>query len=133
MRALPIFLAFTTLLAGAASAAPAATAPAAAAIQPTTQQMQEIEGAYALADGRRAWVFMQDNRLIVEIGRQQKELTMVAQNQFASRDGTVSLRFQPQGHRDDDRIVLNYGDAFDNTQPIRLAAGRQRPGRGGAD
>jgi hypothetical protein len=128
MRALPIFLAFTTLVAGAASAAPATTA-----IQPTSQQMQEIEGAYALADGRRAWVFVRDSRIIVEIGQQQKELTMTAENQFVSRDGTVSLRFQPQGHPDADRIVLNYGYGFDNAQPTRLAAGRQRPGRGSAD
>jgi hypothetical protein len=128
MRALPIFLAITTLVAGAATAAPAATA-----IQPTTQQMQEIGGAYALADGRRASVFVQDNRLIVEIGRQQKELTMIAPNQFVSRDGAVSLRFQPEGHPDGDRIVLNYGYSFDNTQPTRLAADRQRLGRGSAD
>jgi len=124
MKMLSIALATTALLAGAASAGPVTD------LRATAQQMSDVEGTYQLENGQRARVFALDQKLYVEVGRHRKELVLTAPDQFTSRDGAISMRFQPDAPGD--RIVLGYRRDTQDPIPVMLAAGPRR-GRGGLD
>jgi hypothetical protein len=103
------------------------------AVQPTAQQIADIEGTYALSDGRRARVYGLDNRLYIEIGaHQQKELFVVGPNRFASRHGEVSLLVRPGQGDNADAIELAFIPALGGRAPRRFASG-PIPGRGYLD
>lgn len=127
MRALTtILFATTTLLSGAAATAMAAEP---AQQQPTYQQITDMEGTYALSDGRRARLFVLDGGLHLELGRRHAQLERDGQGRWVTRNGTITLQFQQDPKSD--RIVLNYGNPAE-TPPIRLAS-REAHGRGAAD
>jgi hypothetical protein len=129
MRALTsILFATTTLLSGLAATTASAAGPAAP--QATAQQMEEIEGHYALSDGRRARIFVMDSRLYLELGRHYKELEPAGQDSWVTRDRSLSLQFRQDQAAN--QIVLHYRDDLPDAAPIRLAAREQR-GRGGID
>jgi hypothetical protein len=121
-------LAASTLLASSATAAPiAADAPQ----QATRQQMDEIVGSYKLSDNRRADIFTSEGQLYLRIGRSpQKELVLAGQNRFATRDGSIAIRFSPDVGND--RIVLEHDRRIGQPDTIRLAS-NERTGRGGAN
>ena len=126
MKLPSIALAATALLAVSASA----TAAPESELRATAQQRMDLEGTYQLENGQRARVFELDQRLYVELGRHRKELVLVAPDRFASRDGAISMQFQPDAPGD--RIVLGYRRDDRQAMPVRLASSR-RHGRGGAD
>lgn len=125
MRMLSITLASTLLL--------SATALAGGGIgeRPTAQQIVDAEGSYLLENGERIRVFGLDNRLYVELGHHRKELVVAGPGRFASKDGSVSLLFDPDG--DADKVVLGYRRDADGGIPARMAAADQRLARAGAD
>jgi len=123
MKQLSIVLATLAMLAATAAAT-------AAAGSGTAQQRGDLEGTYQLENGQRVRVFELDERLYVEVGRYRKELVMVAPNRFASRDGAVSMQFQPEAPGE--RIVLGYRRDAQQALPVMLASGQQN-GRGSAD
>lgn len=128
MRALLTFLAASTLLASSAIAAPiAADVPQ----QATRQQMDEIVGSYKLSDNRRADIFTSEGQLYLRIGRSpQKELVLAGQNRYATRDGSIAIRFSAD--IGNDRIVLEHDRRIGQPDTIRLAS-NERTGRGGAN
>jgi hypothetical protein len=121
MKQLSIVLATLAMLAATATAT---------AGSGTAQQRGDLEGTYQLENGQRVRVIALDERLYVEVGRYRKELVMVAPNRFASRDGAVSMQFQPEAPGE--RIVLGYRRDAQQALPVMLASG-QRTGRGSAD
>jgi hypothetical protein len=128
MKLLNLALAFTTLLAVSAGV----TANPGTELRATAQQRMDLEGTYQLDNGQRARVFELDQKLYVELGRHRKELVLVAPNRFGSRDGAISLQFQPEAPGE--RIVLGYRRGDIQAMPVMLASGqRQRHGRGSAD
>lgn len=112
MRTLPLFLAAAFLLAGPAHAGP----------PPDIEQMTDIAGRYALADGRIADLFIHDRVLVIELDGRQEELLPVSPNRYATRDGTLSMRYRP-GPRTDD-IVLGHALTPDTMDPTGPRAGR---------
>ncbi|MGJ7914535.1 hypothetical protein ACI48D_03525 [Massilia sp. LXY-6] len=129
MRALSLFLATTALLTtvGAAQADAGSTEP----LSTTAQQMDEVTGTYKLSDGRRAELFVLDNRIYVRIGSgQQKELHLAGTDRFASLDGRLSVQFGPRLATD--HIVLAQDRSIAGRDTIRLAS-NERAGRGSAD
>lgn len=125
MRMLSIILASTLLL--------SATALAGGGIgeRPTAQQIVDVEGTYGLENGERLRMFGLDGRLYVEVGHHRKELVVAGPGRFASKDGTVSLRFDPDA--DPDKVVLGYRRDVDNGIPLRMASADRHRARGGAD
>jgi hypothetical protein len=92
MRTLSTVYLATTLLAGSALA----STPA-AGTHATAQQLQTIEGAYKLSNGRVLHLSAVDNRLYAEVnGHQRTELVAAAENVFASRDGTIKVTYKPE-------------------------------------
>jgi hypothetical protein len=129
MQKLLTRLAAGTLLAASAIAAPIAAAGTAQ--EATAQQMHDAKGAYRLSDGRRADIYVLDNRLYVRIGRsQQKELVLAGSNRFASRDGSIAIQFGQ--NFDNERIVLEHARGIGQLDTIRIAS-NERAGRGSAD
>jgi len=129
MRALTsILFATATLLSGLA--ATPATAADLSKPDATLQQMKEIEGQYALSDGRRARIFVMDSRLFLDLGRHYKELEPAGSDSWVTRDRTLSLQFKQD--QAGNRFVLHFRDDLPDAAPIRLAARDQR-GRGGID
>jgi hypothetical protein len=128
MRALLTVLAASTLLASSATAAPiAADAPQ----QASAQQMAEVTGSYKLSDNRRADIFTREGQLYVRIGRSpQKELVLAGPNRFATRDGSIAIRFGSDANND--RIVLEHDRGIGQPDTIRIAS-NQPTGRGSAD
>lgn len=129
MRALTTILFATTLLGGAATAAGADLAGP----QATAQTMQEMEGSYALSNGRRARIFVMDNRLYLDLGQRNKgykELESTGADRWVTRDRTLSLQFTPD--QAGGRIALHARGDLPDAAPIQLAA-RDRRGRGGID
>lgn len=127
MRALKtILFATTTLLSGFATMVYAADL----APEPTHQQMVEMEGNYARADGRHARLLVMDNRLFMDIGRHYKELEPAGPDQWTTRDRSITLLYK-RGEAADE-IVLDYRKDLPDAAPIRLAARDQR-GRGAID
>lgn len=122
MRMLSITLASTLLL--------SANALAGGGIgeRPTAQQIVDVEGTYGLENGERLRVFGLDGRLYVQVGHHRKELVVAGPDRFASKDGTVSLLYDPSG--DSDKVVLGYLRNADSGIPVRMALADQR--RGGA-
>lgn len=125
MRILSLALASTLLLSGAAFAGPETGG------RPTAQQMMEAEGSYALDNGERVRVFELDNRLYMEVGHHRKELLMDGPDRFVSKDGSISMRFQPGPGAD--KVVLGYRRDAQDGIPVRMASAAQRRGRGSAD
>jgi len=101
MRTIHLVLAATAFLGAAAGATPASVPD----LQPTFQQLHEIEGSYRLANGDRADVQVLDQHLFVEVRHQRKELVMVGAERFESRDGSISLRYEAGAP---DKVVLGY-------------------------
>jgi hypothetical protein len=102
-------------------------------VRPTAQQIADIEGIYALSDGRRARVYGEDNRLYIKIGaHQQKELFLAGPDRFASRHGEVLLRVLPGQGDKPDRIELGFIPALGGRAPHRFASG-PIPGNGFLD
>jgi len=123
MRMLSIILASTLLL--------STTALAGGGIgeRPTAQQIVDAEGVYGLDNGERLNVFGLDGRLYVEIGRHRKEVVVAGPNRFASKDGSVSITFEPE--TDPDKVVLGYQRDWDSGIPLRMAlAARRQAGAG---
>jgi hypothetical protein len=130
MRALSIFLAVTALLTTVGTAQ-AADAGSTGLRQASFHQMARAKGSYELDDGRRAQLFVQDNRLYVRIGRSgQTELLLDGPDRYASRDGKIVVRFDSE--TDNRHIVLEHTPDVGSLDAIRLAA-NDRPGKGGAD
>lgn len=126
MRALTtILFATTTLLSGLA--ATTATAADHTAPEATLQQMKDIEGQYALSDGRRARIFIMDSRLYLDLGRHYRELEPAGSDNWVTRDRTLSLQFK-QGQAGN-QFVLHLRDDLPDAAPIRLASVDRR-GRG---
>jgi hypothetical protein len=102
--------------------------------RPTAQEIANAEGLYGLQDGYRAHLFGLDDKLYVRIGAgPQKELQLVGPRHFASPDGDVSIRFQPERERDDaERIAVEYMRAPGGHPPVMFSTG-PRPGRGWLD
>jgi hypothetical protein len=126
MRALTtILFATTTLLSGLATT----TATAADLSKPdaTLQQMKEVEGQYALSDGRRARIFVMDARLYLDLGRHYKELEPAGPDSWVTRDRSLSLQFR-QGQAGNQFVLHNRNDLPD-AAPVRLASVDRR-GRG---
>jgi hypothetical protein len=134
MQALCIFLATAGLLTAAGMAQAQTQARPADLHRASAEQMDKTVGAYKLSDGRRAELYMLGERLYVRIGLgQQKELLLAGPNQFASRDGKISIQFGPEF--DNERIVLAHDHGFappPAQDTIRLAS-NERAGRGRAD
>lgn len=124
MPTLPLIVA-TALMIGPAALAGAAP-PAAV---PPLDQMIDMAGSYALPDGRVAQLSVDDARLYIDLGGQQEELVPVAPGRYATRDGSLALRYRPGLQRDD--IVLDYWAQPRPAQGARLAA-LDRWSRGGA-
>jgi len=114
MRMLSIILASTLLLSASALAG------GGIGERPTAQQIVDVEGTYALDNGERLRVFGLDGRLYVEVGHHRKELVVAGPDLFASKDGSVSLRFDPDG--DADKVVLGYRRDVDSGIPLRMAS-----------
>lgn len=114
MHTLPLIV-VTSLMLG--SAAQSAAAPPAAA---PFDQMIDMAGSYALPDGRVAQLSVDDARLYIDLGGQQEELVPVAPGRYATRDGSLALRYRPGPRRDD--IVLDYWVKPRSAQGARLAA-----------
>jgi hypothetical protein len=130
MRALSVFLASATLLTAAGTAQ--AQAGSAELSRATAQQMDRVTGAYKLSDGRRAELYVLDEKLYVRIERgPQKQLLLAGPNQFASRDGSVSIQFGPE--LDNERIVLAHDRGFAPPQDTIRLASNERAGRGSAN
>lgn len=98
--------------------------------RPTAQQIVDVEGTYGLENGERLRVFGLDGRLYVEVGHHRKELVVAGPGRFASKDGTVSLLFNPD--RDADKVVLGYRRDTHSGIPLRMALADQRREYGGA-
>lgn len=93
MRTLSIVCLATTLLAGSALA----DSPAPANTGPTAEQLQIIEGAYKLSNGRVLKLSTVDNHLYAEVnGRHKTELFAAAENVFTSRDGAIKVTYKPE-------------------------------------
>jgi len=97
--------------------------------RPTAQQIVDVEGSYGLENGERLRVFGLDNRLYVEVGQHRKELVVAGPGRFASKDGSVSLLFDPDG--DADKVVLGYQRDWDSGIPLRMALAARRQAGGG--
>jgi hypothetical protein len=129
MRALSIFLAAAALLSTVSTAH--ADAGSAEPRRATAQQMDQVTGTYKLSDGRRAEIFVLDERLYVRIGRgPQTEFQLAGPDRFASIDGRMSIQFGPD--LDTDRIVLAHDPIIVRKDAIRLAS-NERGVRGGAN
>jgi hypothetical protein len=130
MRALSIFLATATLLTAAGTAQ--AQAGSAELHRVSAEQMDKVIGTYKLSDGRRAELFALGEGLYMRIERgPQKQLLLAGPNQFASRDGRVSIQFGPE--LDNERIVLAHDRGFAPPQETIRLASNERVGRGSAD
>lgn len=70
------------------------------------QLIDDVEGAYALSNGRRLDLIDIDDRLYADFGRRRIELREVGPQRFASRGGDVQMSWAPGRYRD--RIVLSY-------------------------
>jgi hypothetical protein len=92
--------------------------------------MEDMQGTYALSDGRRARIFIMNDRLYLDLGRHYKALEPAGPDSWVTHDHALSLQFKPGGERN--QIVLNYRGDLPDAAPIRLAARDQR-GRGGID
>jgi hypothetical protein len=103
------------------------------AVRPTAQQIVDVEGIYALSDGRRARIYGLDSRLYIKIGaHQQKELFLAGPDRFASRHGEVLLRVLPGQGDNPDRIELGFIPALGGRAPHRFSTG-PIPGNGFLD
>lgn len=122
MRMLSITLASTLLLSACALAGDRVGE------RPTAQQIVDVEGTYGLENGARLRVFGINGRLYVEVGNHRKELVAAGPDRFASKDGTVSLLYDPGG--ESDKVVLGYLRGADSGIPVQMALADQR--RGGA-
>jgi hypothetical protein len=122
MPTLPLIVA-TALMIGPAALAGAAPP----AVIPPLDQMIDMAGSYALPNGRVAQLSVDDARLYIDLGGQQEELVPVAPGRYATRDGSLTLRYRPGPRRDD--IMLDYWVTPRPVQGAHLAA-LDRWGRG---
>jgi hypothetical protein len=102
--------------------------------RPTAQEIADAEGLYGLDDGYRAHLFGLDSTLYVRIGAgPEKRLLLVGPDHFASPDGDVSIRFQPERDDDDaERVVVEYYRPRGG-HPPRIFSTGPLPGRGFVD
>ena len=119
MNRMTICLGAALLLAGAAHAAPERPS-----MHATAQQKVDLEGTYALDNGQRARIFVLDDKLYIELGRQRKELVPAGPDAFASRDGKVSVQARPGT---DGGILVGYQPAVQDDAAARYAAAGKRP------
>jgi hypothetical protein len=108
MRKVPyLFLAASLLgCAAYASAAEPGSPESAKKEQLTVEEMRELEGAYALADGRIMQLKMIDDRLYLDVGRRgQWQLLRTGVDTLATKDNRISIVFK---RADNDEIVLSY-------------------------
>lgn len=111
MRKLPFLFLIASLFACAAHASGAENQPARQA-QLTIEQMHEIEGVYALGDGRTVEIKVIDDRLYLDVGRRGRwQLLETGTYTFTTRSDEVSLSFKRGADFDKDQIVLNYDSA----------------------
>jgi hypothetical protein len=101
---------------------------------PTAQEIATVEGVYGLSDGFRAHLYGLDDRLYVRIGAgSEKMLRAVGPGRYASRNGDVSIQFQPpDAGYDADRVEVAYYRKPGARPPIMFSTGL-RPGRGFLD
>jgi hypothetical protein len=122
MRTLSIVCLATTLLAGSALAG----SPAPDNTGATAQQLQTIEGAYKLSNGRILRLSTIDNRLYGDInGFHRTELVAAAENVFASRDGAIKVTYKPETATSLEQIAVSY-----ERDPGALARASSERGRG---
>ena len=71
------------------------------------QLASEVEGTYALSNGRRLELIDLDQRVYADFGKWSRvELTEVGPHRFASREGDVQMTWVPGGRTD--KILLSY-------------------------
>jgi hypothetical protein len=96
MRKLQFVLPAVLLISSAVASAAPAPAKNTPLRLPTAQQMQEMEGSYALADGRIAQIIALDDRLYVEVNhRDRRELVATGEDKFETRDRAISIEYKP--------------------------------------
>lgn len=97
------------LASGVANAA--TTAPAQALLEPTVEQMSQLEGVYGLADGKRVRITQTDGRLYADLGKHLRlQLFLARPDTIASRDGRVSIRLAQPG-KAEPLLVVRQADA----------------------
>lgn len=106
---------FALALFAATSAQAASPADADAAFQRiSTEQLFEMQGDYQLSNGHRLVLTELDQRLYAVLGKHdRRELLATGDNTFTTRDGSISLRFQPGA--DGNHIVLTNADSTDRS------------------
>jgi hypothetical protein len=121
MRTLSIVCLATTLLAGSALAG----SPAPANTGATAQQLENIEGAYKLSNGRVLRLSTVDNRLYAEVnGHHRTELVAAAENVFASRDGAIKVTYKPETETSLEQIAVSF--ARDTGETLASASESER-------
>jgi hypothetical protein len=105
MRKLSVVCLAAALLAGPVLAAPAAD------VHATAEQLSNVEGTYGLSNGRVLRLYTLDNRLYAELKSSRTELVAVGENAYASKDGTISVKYNPDASRDEIAVTLGVDPA----------------------
>lgn len=73
------------------------TSPPPNSLPPSGQLFDQMEGKYQLSNGQRVTLHRVHQRLWIDFGRRRDvPLDRVGETQFASRDGSVRLSYQPE-------------------------------------
>lgn len=109
MRKLPYLFLTASLFGCAAHAAEPGSIESVKKEQLTIEQMRELEGAYALADGRTAQIRMIDDRLYLDVGRHGRwQLLAAGAETFSTRNNEISITFERSTGKAEDKITLSY-------------------------
>jgi hypothetical protein len=92
--------------------------PSATQVRATAEQLQNVERTYSLSNGRVLTLVRFDDRLYAELKGSRTELVPVAENVYASRDGSLSVTYK-QDASSENGVVSVEGDRtlLDQTLP----------------
>jgi len=120
MRTLPFIFTALFMLCGSAMATPSSAeksgdpAPFRQAL--TTEQLHELQGTYRLANGRKLQLSASDDRMYASLnGRDLIELVATAENTLSSKDGAISVNYQPQ--QPSEELRVSYSSALPAAAP----------------
>lgn len=90
----------------------------------TAQQMYEMEGVYALEDGRKVRLTVLDDRLYVDLNqRDRRALVAVSENLFVTRHNEVTVERRPDASGE---LVIRF-DPNSKVAKAHTVAAKDRP------
>jgi hypothetical protein len=92
--------------------------PSATQVRATAEQLQNVASTYSLSNGRVLTLVKFDDRLYAELKGSRTELVPVAENVYASRDGSLSVTYKREASSENG-VVSVEGDRalLDQTLP----------------